>query len=166
MSDYPIARVSVKDEETGEYTPSDIRTRAEAVAVDDGRNAQQHLDEMAAHMNNLAIHSDAYIKTKWEVAIPTTGWVQEAPLSADFPYSLELPYEGVLDTHNAEIVPDNESYKYAYACRICPTVETRHNKLKFWAGAPPTDEIICHMTLFGEGGISGGNQANQGGGGT
>lgn len=162
MSDYPMVRISAKDEDTGEFLPVDVRSRAEAIETDDGRDTQQHLDEMAAHMNNLAIHSDAYIKTKWQVVIPTTGWEQEGPADADFPYSLELPYEGTLDTLNAEIVPDKEYYQYAYACRMCPTVEIEHNVLKFWAGTPPTSPILCHMTLFGEGGISGGNNAGGG----
>ena len=57
MSDYPIVRVTAKNEETGEFVPADIRTRAEAVAAGDGRNAQQHLDQLAKHIANPAIHS-------------------------------------------------------------------------------------------------------------
>ena len=157
MSDYPMGRVSIKDEETGVFTPIDARTRAEAVETEDGRTAQQRLDEATEHIGNLAIHSTAYVKTMWEVTIPATGWVQEAPLEADFPYSIELPYAGTLDTHNAEVTVDYEYIRIAAACGLCPTMETMHNGLKFWSREIPEAEILCHMTLFGEGGISGGN---------
>lgn len=157
MSDYPMGRVSIKNEETGEFNPSDIRTRAEAVATADGRDAQQHLDALEKHMNNTAIHSGARIKTMWEVTIPETGWVQVAPLEADYPYSIEIPFEGALDTHNAEVTVDPDYFGIAAKCRLSGTMQTLHNGLKFWAGDIPSSSILCHMTLFGEGGISGGN---------
>lgn len=157
MSEYMMGRVAVRDEATGAETPIDARTRAEAVATGDGRTAQARLDEATAHINDLAIHSTAYVKPMWQVTIPATGWVQEAPDGADFPYSLEMLYEGVLDTHNAEVTVDKESIQVAAACGLCPTMETMHNGLKFWSRTIPAGEILCHMTLFGEGGVSGGN---------
>lgn len=157
MNDYQIARIAVKNKETGEETPVNTRTIAEAVETEDGRTAEQRLQEATAHINDLAIHSTAYIKPMWQVTIPATGWVQEAPIEYDFPYSIELEYSGVLDTHNAEVTVDRESIQVAAACGLCPTMETMHNGLKFWSRTIPEDEILCHMTLFGEGGISGGN---------
>ncbi len=156
MADYLIGRVAVVDEETKEQTPIDARTRAEAVATTEtGKTAQDKIDELNAHIADLAIHSKAYVKTMWQVTIPETGWVLEAPEDADFPYSIELPYEGTLDTHNAEVTVDKESIQIAAACGICPTMETMHNGLKFWSRTIPSAPIMCHMTLFGEGGISG-----------
>lgn len=166
MSDYPIGRVYIKNDETGEFEPVDARTRAEAVETEDGRTAQERLDEVTAHISNPAIHSTAYVKTLWEVTIPETGWVQEAPLEVDFPYSIKLPYEGTLDTHNAEVTVDYEYIRIAAACGLCPTMETLHNGLKFWSREIPESQILCHMTLFGEGGISGGSGASVGGGGS
>lgn len=112
--------------------------------------------EFEDHIKNKAIHSTAYIKSMFEVTIPETGWELEAPEAADFPYSIELPYEGVLDTHNAEVTVDKESIQVAYSCGLCPTMETLHNGLKFWSRTIPEVEILCHMTLFGEGGLSDG----------
>lgn len=163
MAEYPIARVSVKNEQSGEFVPSDVRTRAEAVAAGDGRTAQEHLDDMQTHMSNPAIHSTAYIKPMWELTIPETGWVQGGPIGAEFPYSIELPYEGVLDTHNAEVTVDINYVRVAAKCGLCPTMETMHNGIKFWTRELPESPILCHMTLFGEGGISGGNEASGGG---
>lgn len=157
MPEYMIGRVAVKNEETQEQTPIDARTRAEAVEVPgEGKTAQQKIDEMNEHIADLAIHSRAYVKPMWQVTIPTTGWEMEAPEEADFPYSIEMPYEGVLDTHNAEVTVDKESIQVAASCGLCPTMETMHNALKFWSRTIPETEILCHMTLFGEGGISGG----------
>lgn len=153
----PIGRVSIKDEESWQFSPSDIRTRAEAVTTADGRDAQQHLDDLEKHVNNTAIHSGARIKTMWEVTIPEMGWVQVAPLEADYPYSIEIPCEGTLDTHNAEVTVDHDYIGIAAECRLSGTMETLHEGLRFWAGAIPESEILCHMTLFGEGGISGGD---------
>ena len=163
MPEYPIGRVAVKNEETGEQTPIDARTRAEAVEVpEEGKNAQQKIEEFNEHIADLSIHSRAYIKPMWQVTIPETGWVLEAPENADFPYSIELPYEGVLDTHNAEVTVDKESIQVAYACGLCPTMETLHNGLKFWSRTIPSGEILCHMTLFGAG--VGGGGSDPGGG--
>lgn len=166
MAEYPIARVSVKNEQSGEFVPSDVRTRAEAVAAGDGRTAQEHLDDMQTHMSNPAIHSTAYIKPMWELTIPATGWVQGGPEDAEFPYSIELPYEGVLDTHNAEVTVDINYIRVAAKCGLSPTMETMHNGLKFWTHELPEMPILCHMTLFGEGGINGGAPASGGGGGS
>ena len=157
MNDYQIARIAVKNSETGEETPVNTRTIAEAVETEDGRTAEERLKEATDHINDLAIHSTAYIKPMWQVTIPATGWVQESPLEYDFPYSIEFEYNGVLDTHNAEVTVDRESIQVAAACGLCPTMETMHNGLKFWSRTIPEAEILCHMTLFGEGGISGGN---------
>lgn len=157
MNDYTLGRVAIKNKETGEETPINARTIAEAVETEDGRTVEQRLQEATAHINDLAIHSTAYIKPMWQVTIPATGWVQEAPMEYDFPYSIEFEYNGVLDTHNAEVTVDRESIQVAAACGLCPTMETMHNGLKFWSRTIPEAEILCHMTLFGEGGISGGN---------
>lgn len=157
MAEYLIGRVNVVDEETGEQTPIDARTRAEAVSTpQEGVTVQDKLNDLDDHMANAGIHSRAYVKPMWQVTIPVEGWTLEAPEDADFPYSLELPYEGVLDTHNAEVTVDKESIQIAAACGICPTMETLHNGLKFWSMAIPEQEILCHMTLFGEGGLSDG----------
>ena len=166
MAEYPIARVSVKNEKSGEFVPSDVRTRAEAVAAGDGRTAQEHLDDVQTHMSNPAIHSTAYIKPMWELTIPETGWVQGGPIGAEFPYSIELPYEGVLDTHNAEVTVDINYVRVAAKCGLCPTMETMHNGIKFWTRELPESPILCHMTLFGEGGINSGAPASGGGGGS
>lgn len=158
MPEYLIGRVSVVDEVTGEHTPIDARTRAEAVSTDEGKSTQEKINEINEHIENLAIHSAAYIKTMWQVTIPIDGWVLEAPKEDDFPYSLTMEYSGVLETHNAEVIIDNESIRAAVACGLCPTMETLHNGLKFWSRTIPTTAILCHMTLFGEGGISGGGE--------
>ena len=157
MSNYPIGRVAIKNEETGEFAPVDARTCTEAVEAEDGRTAQDHLNDLKSHINNPLIHSTAYIKAMWQVTIPVSGWVLDAPMDADFPYYLDLPYEGILDTHNAEVTVDKESIQVAAACGLCPTMETLHNGLRFWTRELPEQEILCHMTLFGEGGISGGS---------
>lgn len=158
MPEYLIGRVSVVDEVTGEHTPIDARTRAEAVSTDEGKTTQEKINELNEHISNLAIHSTAYIKTIWQVTIPIDGWVLEAPKEDDFPYSLTMEYSGVLETHNAEVTIDNESIRVATACGLCPTMETLHNGFKFWSRTIPTTAILCHMTLFGEGGISGGGE--------
>lgn len=158
MATYPMVRVSVKEDGTGTETPADVRTRAEAVATDDtDKTAQDKFDEFDAHMENKAIHSDAFIKPMWEVTIPAEGWVEAEPEEVEFPYCIEVEYDGVLDTHNAEVTVDRESINDAWTCGLCPTMETMHNKLKFWARTIPTKEIMCHMTLFGAGGVSGGD---------
>lgn len=163
MPDYVIGRVSVKNEETEELTPIDARTRDEAVATDEDKTdgtkktLQDKLAEYNAHVANLAIHSDAYVKPMWQVTIPTTGWVASAPEEAEFPYCVEIDYNGVLETHNAEVTVDRESIHSAWDIGLSPTMETMHNKLKFWARKIPNVAILCHMTLFGAGGISGGD---------
>ena len=168
MPEYLIGRVAVVDEETGTQTPIDARTRAEAVATDEDKagsakkTLQDKLDEYNAHVANLAIHSDAYVKPMWQVTIPTTGWVAAAPAEDDFPYYLEMEYDGVLESHNAEVTVDRGSLATALACGLCPTGETMAGKLKFWARSVPTQAILCHMTLFGEGGISGGDTSGGG----
>lgn len=163
MPDYVIGRVAVVDEITAEKTPIDARTRAEAVATsEENKTVQDKLNEMDAHFNDLAIHSKAYIKTMWQVTIPSYGWTMEAPENADFPYSIEIEYDGVLDTHNAEVTIDKESIQVGAACGLCPTMETLHNGIKFWSRTIPESEILCHMTLFGEGGLSG--RSSDGGG--
>lgn len=149
---YPISRISVMDEITKEYNPVDVRTRAEAVEVGN-TNAEKKFSDFDAHVANLAIHSTAYVKTMWEITIPTTSWVQEGPEGATYPYSLEIDYDGILDTHNAEVTVDKEYIKIAAECGLCPTMETHHNALKFWSRSIPTTPIMCHMTLFGEGGL-------------
>ena len=168
MPDYLIGRVAVVDEETQQQTPIDARTRAEAVVTDEDKTEstkktlQDKLDEYNAHVANLAIHSDAYVKTMWQVTIPTTGWVASAPADADFPYYIEMEYAGVLETHNAEVTVDKESISTAFNCGLCPTMDTMQNKLRFWSRTVPTEAILCHMTLFGEGGISGGDVTDTG----
>lgn len=159
MADYMIARIAVVNEETGEQTPVDARTRAEAVETkENGKTAQDKIDELDAHIADAGIHSRAYVKLMWKVTIPANGWTLEAPEDADFPYRLILDYDGVLDTHNAEVTVDKESIQVAFACGLCPTMETLHNQLKFLARSIPSGPILCHMTLFGEGGLSdGGN---------
>lgn len=163
MAEYLMGRVNVVDEETGEQTPIDARTRAEAVSTPvEGVTVQDKLNALDTHIANAGIHSRAYVKTMWQVTIPAESWTMEAPADADFPYALELPYEGVLDTHNAEVTVDNESIQVAAACGLCPTMETMHNALKFWSRTIPETSILCHMTLFGEGGISGGGESAEG----
>ena len=53
-------------------------------------------------------------------------------------------------------VNEKVAEKEAAECGLCPTMETLHNKLKFWSQSIPSEPILCHMTLFGEGGLSGG----------
>lgn len=157
MENHVIGRVSIEDKESGMVTPIDARTRAEAVDTkESGRSAQDKFDEFDAHIANEAIHSDAYIKPMWQVTIPNTEWVKAAPEETDFPYCIEIAYNGVLDTHNAEVTVDRGSIGTAWECGLCPTMETMHNGLKFWARKIPEDNILCHMTLFGAGGINGG----------
>lgn len=157
MANHVIGRVNIIDKESGASTPIDARTRAEAVETKDFNvSVQDKIDAFNAHMANMAIHSDAYIKPMWQVTIPKTGWVASAPEEADFPYCIEIVYNGVLDTHNAEVTVDRDSIGTAWECGLCPTMETMHNGLKFWARKIPENDILCHMTLFGAGGISGG----------
>ena len=88
MPDYLIGRVSVKDEESGEFTPIDARTRPEAVTTTEDKTGggkktlEEKLAEYNAHVANMAIHSDAYIQPMYQVTIPTTGWIAEAPEGA------------------------------------------------------------------------------------
>lgn len=160
-----IGRVNLVDDETGEQTPIDAATRAEAVATNEDKTAttkktlQDKLDEYNAHVADEAIHSTAYIKPMWQVTIPVSGWVASAPEEAEFPYCIELEYDGVLETHNAEVTVDRESINDAWDCGLSPTMETMHNKLKFWARKVPTVAILCHMTLFGGGGVSDGGDS-------
>lgn len=161
MSEYVHGRVAVKDELTGEQTPIDALTSAGAVATNETeKTAQDKIDEFNAHVANQAIHSTAYVKPMWQVTIPTEGWVEAAPEEADFPYYIDLEYDGVLDTHNAEVTVDRASINAAWSCGLCPTMETQHNGLRFWARRRPSEEILCHMTLFGQGGLSGGESSS------
>ena len=166
MPDYLIGRVNLVDEETGEQTPIDARTRPEAVTTNEDKTEttkktlEDKLEEYNAHVEDEAIHSTAYIKPMWQVTIPTTGWVASAPEEYEFPYCIELDYNGVLETHNAEVTVDRESVNAAWDIGLSPTMETMHNKLKFWARKIPNAEILCHMTLFGGGGVSGGGDTN------
>lgn len=169
MPDYQIGRVALVDEESGEQTPIDVRTRPEAVTTTEDKTGggkktlEEKLAEYNAHVENMAIHSDAYIQPMYQVTIPTVGWEEEAPEGDDFSYSIEMSYLGVLESHNAEVTVDRESIQVAFACGLCPTMETMQNGLKFWARSVPTQEILCHMTLFGAGGLSGGNTQDGGG---
>ena len=171
-TNYLIGRVNLVNEETGEQTPIDARTRPEAVTTTEDaaggvkKTLQDKLEEYNDHVNNLAIHSDAYIKPMWQVTIPAIGWVASAPDESEFPYCIELEYDGVLETHNAEVTVDRDSINDAWDCGLSPTMETMHNGLKFWARKIPNVDILCHMTLVGAGGISGGNTGGTGSGGT
>lgn len=158
MAEKPMIRLSVQDENEQQKVPADVRTRAEAVETDEtGKTVQDKLTEYDAHVANKAIHSDAYIRTMLQVTIPATGWVAAEPEDVEFPYCVEVDCDGVLDTHDAELKVERKSLAAAYACGLCPTGETMHNKVKFWARKIPTAAILCHMTLFGGGGVSGGD---------
>lgn len=162
----PKTRIKLINEETQEETPVDVLTSADAVSTNDGKNAQEKMDAYDAHINNLAIHSDAFVKVMQVVTIPTTGWVAITPEDDEYPYMIEIEAEGVLESHNANVTIDLLSVPVAAACGLCPTMQTLTNKLKFWAREIPTAEIAAHMTLFGEGGVSGGDTGDSSGGGS
>ena len=52
-STIPIARVTIKDEETGTETPVDVRTCARGVVCDEGKTVQDHVADLDAHMKNM-----------------------------------------------------------------------------------------------------------------
>lgn len=155
----PTVRIKLVDELSGAENPADALTSAKAVETEGGGNVQEHIDDMQAHINNLAIHSDAYVKVMQVVTIPNTGWVATTPEDDEYPYTLEIAAAGVLESHNANVTIDLLSVPVAAACGLCPTMQTLAGKLKFWARKIPSAAISAHMTLFGEGGISGGNTA-------
>ena len=168
MPENPIVRISITDSGTGEQTPADVRTRAEAVECDaEGTTLEQELSAIDTHMSNSAIHSTAYIKNMVLFTIPNTGWQEVEPEDADFPYSIEIDVDGVLETHNAQASVDLNSIGVAASCGLCPTLQTLHNKIKFWTKEIPSTAITGSLTLFGGGGVSGGDAEStddQGGG--
>lgn len=48
----PITRLTVKDTETGEETPVDVKTCARAVVCDENKTVQDHVAALAAHLAN------------------------------------------------------------------------------------------------------------------
>lgn len=84
-----------------------------------------------------------------QVTIPTEGW--EESDDPDFPFCIELPYKGALDTHYADTIVDTRSFQTAYDCGLCPTMETMNSRLKFWSCVIPKTDIHCHIVLFREG---------------
>ena len=155
----PTVRIKLVDELSGTESPADALTSAKAVSTEGGGNVQEHIADMQAHIDNLAIHSDAYVKVMQVVTIPNTGWVATTPEDDEYPYTLEIEAAGVLESHNANVTIDLLSVPVAVACGLCPTMQTLTGKLKFWAREVPSSAISTHMTLFGEGGISGGDTA-------
>lgn len=78
-NNYTMARVNIKDEETGDLTPVDTLTSAKAVACDNGKTAQDHFSELAEHIADVSLHEQEMIAVN---ATLQSGDVV-----------LELPYE-------------------------------------------------------------------------
>ncbi|HIT31692.1 MAG TPA: hypothetical protein IAC25_02495 [Candidatus Enterenecus stercoripullorum] len=106
----------------------------------------------------------AHIKTLGEVLIPAEGWGQATQEDGEFPYYLEMPCSEVLVTHNAEVMVDDNSLRTAWDCGLSPTMETLDGYLRFRARRIPAEPILCHITLFREGGTGGTGGATGSGG--
>lgn len=102
----------------------------------------------------------SFVKGDISIQIPTSGWALEGAEKEDFPYAIEIPCQDVLESHSADIKVERASMADAHNCGLCPTMETGNGFVKFWSRTVPENEILCHMTLFGEGDISGGGASS------
>lgn len=162
MADYLIGRVAVVDEDTGEQTPIDARTRAEAVATDEDKTGggkktlEDKLSELNAHIADLAIHSTASLKIIAQITIPATGWTAATPVDgSEYAMTVDVTVQGVLETHMPAVALDVVSLGVADQCGLCPTVQSLTNTLRFWARETPSAAMTGTLSLFGEGGLSG-----------
>ena len=73
MSKYLIARAEIIDPETGKKIPVDVRTRAEAVACEDGRTAQEHFRDIIKHMADSTLHPSVTKQAGWDAKETTAG---------------------------------------------------------------------------------------------
>lgn len=152
----PIARITTKDVESSTETDVDVYSRAEAIATDDGENVQDKVDELAAHIADLAIHSTASLKIIPQITIPATGWTAATPVDgSEYAMTVDITVQGVLETHVPAVALDVVSLGVADECGLCPTVQSLANTLRFWARETPSAAMTATLSLFGEGGLSG-----------
>ena len=126
-----------QDYEGNELLP---RIKAAQVETEDGSNVEAKLSTVCS------------IKFIRELTIPNSGWTTADPGNEEFPYTIEIDAQEVLESYDANVTIDLLSVPAAVACGLCPTMQTLTGKLKFWSRQTPDTEISAHITLFGEGG--------------
>lgn len=80
------------------------------------------------------------------IAIPTTGWSEEAD-SESYPYYYDIVVAGITANDRAEITIAPGSLDTAKACGLCPTNETLAGKIRVRATSVPEAEIAAEYWI-------------------
>lgn len=78
--------------------------------------------------------------------IPSAGWGTDTAI-ADYPYTFDLPAEGVTAADMATVSIAPASIKTAIACGLCNTCETTAGKIRFRAKALPAAAISAEYRI-------------------
>lgn len=101
-------------------------------------SAQQGI-EILQLVNALA---DAVVNPSTGITIPSSGWLQDdEATSEDVKMYRDVPVQGISEADSVDVALDYIAFGTAWACRLCPTVETHNGFLRFKAAQPPTTSI-------------------------
>lgn len=105
--------------------------------------------ELAAASSDALDEMDA-IKadrsTSLPFILPTAGWETDTAV-ADYPYTYDLPAEGVTAADMAAVSIAPASMATAIACGLCGTCETTAGKIRFRAKALPASAISAEYRI-------------------
>lgn len=80
------------------------------------------------------------------ITIPAAGWAQDG--TAEYPYYLDVPVEGVTARDRADVTIVVSGLSAARACGLCPVSETSGGKIRFRAKVAPTADIEAEYWIM------------------
>lgn len=128
-----IAAVGDVDAVTATIDPNSIVTRAEIA-----RLIADSTGQLAAQM---AVR-------QMDLTIPATDW--EKTGTGEYPYSRDIPVDGVTDRMIPGLTVLEEGESAAIACGLCPRVQTLDGVVRVFAALVPKADIPTSLTLQGD----------------
>lgn len=131
-NNYTMARVNIKDEETGALTPVDALTCARAVECDEGKTAQDHFAELAEHIADVNLHE--------QEAIAANATLQSGNVVLDLPYAART---GVLVKFTAPCACTSVTGGLVIGAKTYQVVDAMGNVVTGKGGVWETGSIIA-----------------------
>jgi len=130
---------------------ADVQVTYNPGAFITAKEAQEIIDSMVTE----AVNQIGTVRLK-EITIPATGWNRQndsGGAGESYRFYLDLPVEGVKESHFPSIGLHKASLETARRAGLCPSVQSFDGVLRFWAWSQPTEDMDATVALLSSGTI-------------